>query len=63
MKLDGQNHTDGDEECTEGWCGGEHYPAKCECGGRIHAEFKDENYDGDYQLITKCDKCGCEEPE
>lgn len=56
------NHIKGDKECTEGWCGGlSGYPKVCSCGGLIHADFGDENGDGDYWLYTKCDTCG--EPE
>ncbi len=51
-------HKIGDAECREGWCdGGRNYPCPCECGGLIHADFGDENWDG-YWLHTKCDKCG-----
>ena len=53
------NHVIGNKKCNEGWCNkGSHYPIKCECGGLIHADFGDENRDGDYWLYTKCDKCG-----
>lgn len=50
-------HEDGNKECKECW---PDYPKKCgECGeGLMHAEFGDENSDGDYWLATKCDKCG-----
>ncbi|HDY86908.1 MAG TPA: hypothetical protein ENH82_02195 [bacterium] len=57
-------HIVGDKECGEGWCHGKNqspgftYPKKCFCGGLIHADFGDENGDGDYWLHTKCDKCG-----
>lgn len=55
-------HIKGNKECTEGWCGGNAgYPKVCSCGGLIHADFGDENSDGDYWLYTKCDICG--EPE
>jgi len=50
-------HEIGDKDCCEGWCGNA-YPEKCECGGLIHADFGDENSDGDYWLHTKCDQCG-----
>lgn len=55
-------HTAGDKFCTEGWCQGSlgEFPKPCSCGGLIHADFGDENYDG-YWLHTKCDVCG--EPE
>ena len=50
-------HCIGDSDCEIGWCGNE-YPKKCSCGGLIHADFGDEDCDGDYWLYTKCDKCG-----
>lgn len=52
------SHVVGDKDCPEGWCGGFEYPIKCECGGLIHADFGDEDWDGDYWLYRKCDKCG-----
>ncbi len=52
------NHIRGNEECTEGWCGNQGYPKRCGCGGLVHADFGDEDFDGDYWLYTKCDKCG-----
>lgn len=53
------NHVIGNKKCNEGWCNkGSHYPKQCVCGGLIHADFGDENRDGDYWLYTKCDKCG-----
>ena len=48
-------HKIGDMGCSECW---RDYPKLCECKGLIHASFGDENYDGDYWLYTKCDKCG-----
>jgi hypothetical protein len=54
-------HLVGDTGCAEGWCDGgssSGYPKPCECGGLIHADFGDENYDCDYWLWTKCDQCG-----
>jgi hypothetical protein len=50
-------HAVGDVACAESYCGG-NYPKPCECGGLIHADFGDENWDGDYWLYTKCDRCG-----
>lgn len=49
-------HKVGDAECGEGWCGSS-YPMPCKCGGLIHANFGDEDYDG-YWLYKMCDKCG-----
>ena len=51
-------HTVGDPECGAGWCGGTGYPAPCECGGLVHANFGDENTDGDYWIYRRCDRCG-----
>lgn len=55
-------HRVGDAKCDEGWCGNS-YPRPhegCEAGpnGLVHADFGDENGDGDYWLYTKCDGCG-----
>ena len=41
--------------CDECWSG---YPQECACGGMIHAEFGDENRNGDYWLEKECDRCG-----
>lgn len=51
-------HEIGNYNCEIGWCGTDGYPKKCSCGGLIHAEFGDDNWDGDYWLYTKCDRCG-----
>lgn len=51
-------HTVGDADCQAGWCGVHGYPKDCECGGLIHADFGDEDWDGDYWLYKKCDRCG-----
>lgn len=62
-------HIVGDIDCTEGWCDGSSgygrsgYPKPCPCGGLIHADYGDENWDGDYWLYTKCDQCGEKEGE
>lgn len=51
-------HIVGDEECCVGWCGNSQgYPKRCVCGGLIHANFGDENWD-DYWLYEMCDRCG-----
>jgi hypothetical protein len=44
-------HRVGDFGCKEGWCGGivTRFPQPCErdgCGGLVHANFGDEEYDG-----------------
>jgi hypothetical protein len=55
----GNEHRIGDPDCDAGWCG-RNYPKPCDregCGGLVHANFGDENYDG-YWLYTKCDRCG-----
>ena len=51
-------HAVGDRNCQQGWCIAGGYPKPCSCGGLIHADFGDEDYDGNYWLYTKCDKCG-----
>lgn len=55
---EGKVHRVGDPNCDEGWCGGGEFPKPCSCGGLIHADFGDEDADGDYWLYTKCDRCG-----
>ena len=57
VTSDGSEHTVGDANCSKGWCGGWGYPKPCPCGGLIHAECIDEDYDNVY-LSKKCDKCG-----
>jgi hypothetical protein len=54
------DHNVGDKECHRCWT---NYPKPCHCGGLIHAEFCDEDYDGDYWLSYKCDKCGDTDPQ
>ena len=54
IHIDGYEHPIGDKDCAICWSG---YPVPCVCGGLIHAEFGDENYDGDYWLYEECDKC------
>jgi hypothetical protein len=49
------NHEVDNLDCQECWSG---YPKPCKCGGLIHAQFGDENLDGDYWLFKHCDKCG-----
>lgn len=60
--VNDEDHIEGDKKCPYCWSG---FPQKCKCGGLIHAAFGDENYDGDYWLAWKCDKCGydCEQEE
>jgi hypothetical protein len=56
----GYEHRIGDLGCDQGWCGSG-YPKACEdpaCSGLVHANFGDENADGDYWLYTNCDVCG-----
>jgi hypothetical protein len=53
MEIDG--HTIGDPKCHVCWNGRAN---PCECGGLVHNEFGDENYDGDYWLSYLCEKCG-----
>ena len=49
-------HDVGNENCKSGWCGGWDFPKRCKCGGLIHADFCDEDYDNVY-LNYKCDSC------
>ena len=58
LEVDSGLHLVGDTHCVEGWCDGGNYPASCECGGLIHAEFGGENAGFDYWIYTKCDQCG-----
>lgn len=61
--FDRYAHRSGDPDCAESWCGRE-YPKKCSdsnCPGLVHANFGDEDANGDYWLATRCDVCG--EPE
>jgi hypothetical protein len=59
FKIDGRKHECNDPNCQIGWCdGGLEFPKRCKCGGLIHAEFGDENSDGDYWVYRKCDNCG-----
>lgn len=51
-------HEVGNKDCQVGWCGVDDHPLPCKCGGLIHVDFGDEDYDGDYWLCRKCDKCG-----
>ena len=57
IDIDGGLHEIGNKDCQEGWCSTD-YPKPCECGGLIHAEFGDEDFDCNFTLFTKCDKCG-----
>jgi len=53
-------HEIGNANCQEGWCsGGGGFPHPCRCGGLIHADFGDEDWD-DYWLYRKCDRCGAD---
>lgn len=56
-------HDRRDPTCAAGWCSGEYgsFPAPCEnegCPGLVHADFGNENSDGDYWLHAECDTCG-----
>lgn len=56
-----QEHVVGNADCSVGWCGTKQYPKPCDnqgCTGLVHANFGDENSDGDYWLYTQCDVCG-----
>ena len=55
-------HEIGNLNCPAEWCGtNAEYPKPCKCGGLIHADFGDEDWDGNYWVYTKCDLCGCDE--
>lgn len=56
-------HEVGNVFCKEGWCDSMNFPTIHEkheggCKGLVHADFGDENGDGDYWIYTLCDKCG-----
>lgn len=55
-------HRIGDPDCKEGWCSTHSgYPHPCtepDCEGLVHANFGDEDYECNYWLYTKCDRCG-----
>ena len=55
VSFDGCVHEVGNKECKECW---DNYPITCNCGGLIHADFGDENSNGNYWLYYKCDLCG-----
>ena len=48
------NHEVGNSECPDCW---KNYPVPCKCGGLIHAQFGDEDSNGDYWLEKFCDTC------
>lgn len=56
FEVDGKEHEVGNIKCPDCW--GDYPYRHINCGGLIHSEFGDENYNGDYWLYTKCDKCG-----
>lgn len=53
-------HEIGNPKCDAGWCNAEDWPMPCKCGGLIHANFADEDGNGDYYLFKQCDQCGGE---
>jgi hypothetical protein len=53
--LNKAEHTAGDHRCVECYRG---YPAKCRCGGFIHAQFVKESWDHVTDLAFACDVCG-----
>ncbi len=55
MDLNGTEHEDGNEECPECWMG---YPERCKCGGLIHGEFLETDFEDNVYVYWKCDKCG-----
>mgnify|MGYP001566583748 CR=1 FL=1 len=48
------NHTVGAEECDGCWTG---QTEECDCGGRIHNDYEDENWDS-VILEYECDRSG-----
>lgn len=55
IEIDDDKHIVGDKDCSECW--GDSFPRKCKCGGLVHSQYYDENWDGDVYLHFKCDKC------
>lgn len=53
--INNYEHDGGLDNCRACWEG---YPKICECGGLVHADFGDENENGDYWLTKQCDNCG-----
>lgn len=53
--LNKTEHTCGDKRCVECYRG---FPAKCLCGGFIHAQFIKESWEGEPDLAYSCDICG-----
>jgi hypothetical protein len=53
FKMQLYEHIVGDEDCD-----GCYYSpqSKCDCGGLVHNEYDDEDYDNIY-LTYRCDKC------
>lgn len=49
------DHATGDPDCSGCWS--DAWPAPCECGGLVHAEFEDESNDS-VILSYRCDRCG-----
>ena len=62
FEFKGHKHNIGDENCPRCWL---RYQKKCKCGGILHAEFHDEDYDRitheeTVYIKKRCDKCGKE---
>lgn len=55
MNWEGDEHLEGNMNCDACWSG---WPRRHECGGLMHSSFGDENANGDYWLVYKCDRCG-----
>lgn len=49
------NHEWDNPDCPKCWM---YYPRDCKCGGLIHAEFFETNFDDDVWLSYWCSKCG-----
>ena len=53
-------HLVDDPRCPDCW---EEYPARCECGGLIHAAGSQDDGEGGECPLTRCDRCGRSEKE
>lgn len=54
----GTDHLLNDYKCGGCWPG---FPKRCECGGLVHAQFEDEIWTGEDEIVIlkrKCDSCG-----
>jgi ABC-type dipeptide/oligopeptide/nickel transport system ATPase subunit len=55
LEFDGTIHTRWAGDCEGCWM---QFPKTCpDCGSRLHAEFGDCSFDGDYSLVFCCEGC------